>query len=456
MKKRCADLESELTNLRSASTASSLSIGIQTIDVPTDDEAKTRKRGSVETKSTSHMSCDDEDYDIDDVIEELNNIVNSAESDMNASCSSRSSPEQHLVPRYLPRPPPRPDSKPPTLQLDADLNGETSDFPNPTDEKREEQNAAVSDSDAEGPTEISRKKIARTFFGQDEEKRCESEVESVWTIQDRRRASSVDEEIQPDILRAIPTRLFHKSWDVLEARSPMYKEDAVQREAPRRRRHASVDNLCALPRESPVFVHPTVQHPLYDVPPVYRHPERFMEAPGPDLQIGDVFAFNGHFPHPPVRPASAMRKSKRSSGSDSPTNKANSRNSFAFSNLIPGFLKSSFAKEQTSKGGRDEWEPFHTDKALVRDYRPQYHPAVGVVRQSSDPIPKYDMAPEFWPASFQALPYRNIPAAHYNAEPNRNERGRSVPLPSPTQLARDIHLHINRISKLMDHPSGLY
>ena len=99
--------------------------------------------------------------------------------------------------------------------------------------------------------------------------------------------------IQPDILRTIPTRLFHKSWDVLEARSPMYVADdmgplnhrhpplrepsggsqhSIEREemivaamtaagTTGRRRHLSVDNLSTIQRDGPIFVHPTVHHP---------------------------------------------------------------------------------------------------------------------------------------------------------------------------------------------------
>ena len=553
MKKRCADLETELTTLRiTPPTTSSSSVGIQATDIRMEEKFENdRPLHDWYNTTGSHMSYDDEDYDIDDVIEELNNIVNSAESDMNteknSNCGSTtkdsgSFTEEHLVPKYLPRPPPRPESKkslatsPNAVHLD-DLTGETSDFPMATIISITPERIS-SDSDMEpGPTEISRKKITQSFFRQsklDKEKDCEDEkafnssvCESDWdktqilrrnirksfgSVEGNNRGISVEEmteeKIKPDILRAIPTRLFHKSWDVLEARSPMYTDDMIipssgnVQDGPilptTRRRHASVDNLNALQRESPIFIHPMVHHPnlrdrtteemllfehhqqqrfLMGHSPlsqhIYRHPEHFRDSPmSPvdpaahlgDLQVGEIFSFpgqySGHSGRGSSRTDHSSRKSKRTHEVDSSSNsKPGSRNSFAFASLIPGFIKSSFgsSRDSSSKSSREEWENFHAEKVLVKDYRQHFQPLQSILPSVLRHSTELEMNPaEFWPPSFQAMPFRNIPQQLSDTDPRRSQRNRSIRLSSPTQMGRSIHTNANRIAKLMDHPSGMY
>lgn len=563
MKKRCADLETELTTLRTSTlNSSSLSVGVQATDCGMDEEIFCSWQKAAET--TSQMSCDEEEYDIDDVIEELNNIVNSAESDMNtekdtsSSCNtsknSGSFIEEHVViPKYIPRPPPRPESKrsvvrdpetPTGVHLDADLTGETSDFPM-TGVNTPESNPISSDSEMErGPTEISRKKITQNFFRQsdddeegggddDDDKDFDRSVcESDWgktqilrrnirksfrSTGDESRGRSTEElsedKIKPDILRAIPNRLFHKSWDVLEARSPMYSDDMVlassghdEHVMSNRRRHASVDNLSSIQRDSPIFVHPMVHHPnvrdpsaeemmMFEqhhqqrflmghhspLPYVYRHPEHFHDptlspidpaAHLGDLQVGDVFSFPGQYSGVRSGPSrnENRKHSKRQELDSSGNSKSGSRNSFGFSNLIPGFFKSSFgssSRDSSSKSSREEWDTFQSEKALTKDYRQNFYPhqpiPPAVLRHPNDQ--HFDMNPaEFWPPSFQAMPFRNIPQQFNTVDPSRIHRPsdqmrvRSNPLSSPTiQKNRDMHHNnINRIAKLLDHPSGMY
>ena len=131
-----------------------------------------------------------------------------------------------------------------------------------------------------------------------------------------------------------------------------------------------------------------------------------------------------------------------------------SRGAFTFSNLIPAFLKSSFGNSAGAGGGsgrdsaglktRDEWDPFQTEKALMKDYRQHFqaHPAQ----------PGSGHHPEFWPASFQALPFRNIPQWNVPFNGRAPERATPILLPSPAEL----HMQINRMTKLMDHPAGMY
>ena len=560
MKKRCADLETELTTLRTATPmTSSSSVGIQATDFRTDENKEEDNRPPwYHTPGGSHMSYDDEDYDIDDVIEELNNIVNSAESDMNSTEKNSSSgtpkdsgsfTEEHLVvAKYLPRPPPRPESKrslaaspPAGVHLDADLTGETSDFPMATIiSVTPDRASSSSDSEMErGPTEISRKKITQNFYREsddddDDDKAFESSVcESDWgktqilrrnirksfrSVEGSTRGMSIEEadedKIQPDILRAIPTRLFHKSWDVLEARSPMYADDMVisnTQDGPvllsNRRRHASVDNLNAIQRESPIFIHPMVHHPnlrdrateemlmyehhqqqqqqrylmgspLLSHHHIYRHPEQMFHDPSAvspgldpaallgDLQVGDVFSFPGQYSRSRTE-LHGSRKSKRSQPDMDGSNgsKPGSRNSFAFANLIPGFIKSSFgsSRDSSSKSSREEWETFHTDKALMKDYRQHFHPhqpiPAAVLRhpppaEQQQHFEMSNTAAEFWPPSFQAMPFRNIPQQfNNNVDPSRSQRARSARLSSPTPMSRGVH---NKQAKLLDHPSGMY
>lgn len=315
------------------------------------------------------------------IFRELNNIVNSAESDMNTENSTKSSPsslsaassdthskrsnggsytEEFVVSSFLPRPSTRSEMSNKTrssnknhgnkVQLDSDLCGETSDFSiiipvnnngsNQADDDLGSITSSLSaggSSDA-GPTEISRKKITRTFFGggasdmeddddmedrgrsypDEDEENCRTTPEKKRNKVTRksvrsagasttgggglrlRKADSTEHKIQPDILRTIPTRLFHhKSWDVLEARSPMYASDDMEFSGPGRRqtlhlrdqreemmrmmssgagpaggrrRHASVDNLTSIQQQrtssstgrdemGPIFLHPTVHHP---------------------------------------------------------------------------------------------------------------------------------------------------------------------------------------------------
>jgi len=129
-----------------------------------------------------------------------------------------------------------------------------------------------------------------------------------------------------------------------------------------------------------------------------------------------------------------------------------SRSAFTFSNLIPAFLKSSFGNSGAGSGGRDsagmknrdEWDPFLTEKALMKDYRQHFQPHPAQTGGGHHA--------EFWPASFQALPFRNIPQWNVPFNGRAPERATPILLPSPAEL----HMQINRMNKLMDHPAGMY
>lgn len=206
---------------------------------------------------------------------------------------------------------------------------------------------------------------------------------------------------------------------------------------------------------------------------MFRHPDHFRDStmspvdPAAhlgDLQVGDVFSFpgqySGHSGRGSSRTEHGSRKSKRNQDIDGcNTSKPGSRNSFAFASLIPGFIKSSFgsSRDSSSKSSREEWENFHTDKVLMKDYRQHFQPhqsiLPSVLRHSSE----LDMSPaEFWPPSFQAMPFRNIPQPLSEADPRRSQRNRSIRVSSPAQIGRGIHSNASRIAKLMDHPSGMY
>lgn len=226
-------------------------------------------------------------------------------------------------------------------------------------------------------------------------------------------------------------------------------------------------------------------------------PEQLASRLG-DLQVGDVFTFpSGHqqlqYGNKTMGERPSSRKSKRdssessSNGSQHNNKPTNTKQPFALSNLLPAWLKSGGSKgESSSKIPRDEWESFHTpDKSLMKDYRQhfQHPPALSVappppIRHPNDLMMEMMSGgpppAEFWPPSFQAMPFRNIPPMYHHHHGNGGEipfnlnagrpdamqqqqqHGRPVPLPSPTQLARGMQMHLNRMSKLMDHPSGLY
>ena len=169
MKQRCKELETELATLRSSSAAtspstSSMSVGTDTRPSDTEDPATPRKDSRQATLKRSSALYDDEDYTIDDVIEELNNIVNSAESDMNTENSSNdtASLRDHLVTSgRIPHPPRRAESVPASaaVRLGEDLEGETSDYPAVQSDARTGDQDGVLSPDG-------RKKLSRTYFGQ--------------------------------------------------------------------------------------------------------------------------------------------------------------------------------------------------------------------------------------------------------------------------------------------------
>ena len=132
------------------------------------------------------------------------------------------------------------------------------------------------------------------------------------------------------------------------------------------------------------------------------------------------------------------------------------RNTFTFSNLIPAFLKSSFGGNSGNSGNsgksRDDWDAFQAEKALMKDYRQHFQAQPSVAGGSQSP----HLHPEFWPPSFQAMPFRNIPQwnSPFNGRALERDRGRVTPvlLPSPA----DVQMQISRMTKLMDHPAGMY
>ena len=506
MKQRCKELETELATLRSSSAAtspstSSMSVGTDTRPSDTEDPATPRKDSRQATLKRSSALYDDEDYTIDDVIEELNNIVNSAESDMNTENSSNdtASLRDHLVTSgRIPHPPRRAESVPASaaVRLGEDLEGETSDYPAVQSDARTGDQDGVLSPDG-------RKKLSRTYFGQnsvderlfqsqegnglDNDRRntqklhetmeraetsscCASPEDAVDVSDETDRSSDVvEEKIQPDILRTIPSRLFQKSWNVVEACSPLFMENATNAttrcqaaedlQMLTRTRPVSLDDLARLAADNPLLIDnmSSLEHqddyPTYDNPPLmYGEPEDMSEggmstspidrtASLGDLQIGDVFSFQYSNPG---SEAGSRTKKKRTAHDKA------SRYGFNLANLIPGFLKSS------PKPSRQEWEAFQTERALMKDYRQNFRASAGRLppHMATPMVPYNDL--QFWPATFQALPYRNIPSHPINVMTNvRRERNRPAPLPSPTQVTRGKH-KVNRGTKLMDHPSGLY
>ena len=113
------------------------------------------------------------------------------------------------------------------MRLDSDLNGETSDFVTP---------GAFIDSDAEQtPTKrISRKKISRILdvdsekasddndVGMEDVDQTDTTAQSIDCSEESGSDQVVEDVIQPDILRTIPARLYRSSWNVVEARSPVF------------------------------------------------------------------------------------------------------------------------------------------------------------------------------------------------------------------------------------------
>ena len=249
------------------------------------------------------------------------------------------------------------------------------------------------------------------------------------------------------------------------------------------RRHQSMDNISSMdsiPQSNAVYIHPTVQHSsmedcrsgeiIYDnsFAGIDHSGGQFAMTLGADdvmdstlvdpaladLQIGDVFSFqNSNHVHPQqhqhIRNA---KKAKQMASESESAREDKSRSAFTFSNLIPAFLKSSFGNSSGGGSGRDsagmrhrdEWDPFHTEKALMKDYRQHFQ---------AHPVPTASgHHPEFWPASFQALPFRNIPQWNVPFNGRAPERATPILLPSPAEL----HMQINRMTKLMDHPAGMY
>ena len=128
------------------------------------------------------------------------------------------------------------------------------------------------------------------------------------------------------------------------------------------------------------------------------------------------------------------------------------------------------------KDYRQHFQHAHLSVAPMRPYHSGDDLLEMMAAAGSPPGPH--PASEFWPPSFQAMPFRNIPNQAYHSgdfngvthhrtsssssslEQTQQQAGngnnRPVPLPSPNQLARGMQMHVNRMTKLMDHPSGLY
>jgi len=550
MKKRCEDLQEELTTLRSTcsstsmtSTSSTSSVAIQTTQLQS-----TSSGHNCSTRSRTRSSSDSDgetDYDIDDVLRELNDIVDDAECDLrmessstgsntsiSTSVSSCSTSEEELIAiPTLPRLPidrktnrPRAES-PHLVRLDCDLNGETSDFP--THSLR-----ANDDSDVEQTTtRISRKQMSRIFFGgnvdhqdvdllNDDDEDDDVGMEEVDPVTEEPEHSSssvrcssestsgseeqvIEDDIEPDMVRTIPSRHYRSSWNMVEARSPTLRHvtdmDADDQSPAtgaggaggRRRRHQSMDNVSDTApaahqsgNVNAVYIHPTVHHSsmedcrsgeiIYDNSyavdaDVSSHfvalhaadviDSAMVDPALADLHIGDVFSFHNsnHGSHqlPHIRNSKKVKQltteldGVRVEDKDAKT----VRNTFTFSNLIPAFLKSSFGGNSGNSGkSHDDWDAFQAEKALMKDYRQHFQAQPSVAGGSQSP----HLHPEFWPPSFQAMPFRNIPQwnSPFNGRALERDRGRVTPvlLPSPA----DVQMQISRMTKLMDHPAGMY
>ena len=507
MKKRCKDLESELATLRS-STFTSISnpmIATDKIFKYLDLEEPTQIN-QIESQPTTLKRIpgiyEDEDYNIDDILEELKNIVNSAESDMNTEINSVNEKASILElsvgsqttalrsENYLTTTASQTGITP-AVELGEDLRGETSDFPTIF--------LVEDDQKMECPIEPSfnnRNQMTRTYFGQSVpdnenplrnkdimEKSFSSEQDNNMFTKKHFGTSSdeAEEKIQPDILRTIPSMLFQKTWNFVEACSPLYIQESLRSKVAThdislsRTRPLSMDNLAHVSANnspmltaSPICGLEMVYNDRYLVDdsssPLYREPDEMSLALNErtsmspidraaslgDLNVGDLFSFQYSNRGSETKTCKGSKRSQPSEYSVH-TNQIKGRQAFNFSNFIPEFLK------PNSKPSRQEWQSFQMEKALMKDYRQNFHRHSGQAPSRSSTTSTYGSGSEvqFWPKSFKALPHRNIPQPT-NISIRTEQKNCSAPLPSPNQLARGIQMHVNQITKLMDHPSGLY
>ena len=396
------------------------------------------------------------------------------------------------------------------LHLGLDLCGETSDFNTHTN------NSLLSDSEMYFPSEISRKKITALHAincqidepdsadATDNEVDWESSCSKTDVKKKNNAKKSVmesikpsnanhfdtmsinEEKIQPDILDAIPSKLFHKSF--VEAHSSVYDDAEYSGERVssirNRRRHASEDNLTSISKDIPIFVHPTLHHPnlkgnllgnrhpfSLDWSASHRYAIDQNETSIEDstqldaLQIGDVFSFPGQLSQ--VRDVGQLGKTTRKNKQDQLNNLK------SISKLIPGFLKSfnnsnaSSSKDSTFKSRNSEYDT-SANYMLMEDYRQHFHaqqqPLHSTYSRSSERIETMTSSSELWPINYPAFPFRNI-RLQYNVD-TKNSRGCDNsrksdsnilrdPLPSPIQLSRK--RHSKKFTKLIGQDSsGLY
>ena len=399
------------------------------------------------------------------------------------------------------------------LHLGLDLCGETSDF-----NTLRNSNPVSSDSEMFcGPSEISRKKItalnALTFNGV-----CDAETEwddvsitksdckrenrtkkllskSNKSLNDKQsdRLRVKKENIQPDLLHAVPGQFFNKSWDFLEVCSPVYannsKTDLINREK-NRRRHASEDNLTSISKDVPIFIHPTVHHPSlqddlikiqnqnpfsldWNKSSIFRsfdQSEASIEVSAhlDALQIGDVFSFPSQLSQ--VRDVGHIGRDGRKTKQDQLNSWKSNKQAFVFSSLIPGFLKSfhgnsnsrDLAAAPVSKN-TSEYDHSQANYHVMDDYRQHFHSqAMNSFHSRSNERIENVASSEFWPASFQALPFRSIPPQYTVDVKRGSDLSRTSdashnrdPLTSPPQITRKTQM--KKFTKLIDQdPSGLY
>lgn len=517
MKQRCDELEKQLQELRSLEGSQNAPVEATKLIINVGAPEQQYQETSSESVSNDD---DDEEIDIDDVIEELNNIVSSAESDLNYQSKMNSMADggggvyfANQSDRYDDDWRPDGRSSAPSSVGDrrskpsADKKAMSKTFfgqPSPVQDtvsmsydEYDENNSMVVSSISRQPSSVSLYKNIALSSGSSRPTDDERSIDE--DVNDAVESEVEEDTIQPDILRTIPSRLFYKSWNVVEARSPLYIHDYIAGDDSddvvlvSRTRFNSMEHLRRTENNEigEKVIAPTIQSSAYDVnylaegyeSPVYLQPqsreEHMMDVPlsaiNPpdidrvvslgDLQVGDVFSFEYANTNKKDSAASKAR-SKSSKYFHLDLDAKSPRHTFAFSDLLPGFLKSSFhnrgstsssskvnrseASVGVSRGETDEaWLALSTEKALMKDYRQHFQ---------RSPIPANRSGQneaQFWPSSFQALPFRSIP--QLNKPTTSADPTRLAPSQSPTVIAHSVHTQVShRTNKLMDHPSGLY
>lgn len=349
-----------------------------------------RSRSATMKRSSSTPFVEDEDYTIDDVLEELNNIVNSAESDLTSTDADRDATLVDEAPLEADR---RPQPPQPVAPLDRsgrskstasrafrlgdkDFGGETSDFH--STQAGPAAAASVHGDSLIEPMEHRRCQMPRTYFGQFRNVQSDAVVPTVAPPPPPPPSSSDDEvaegkddlsndvvenKIQPDILRTIPSRLFQKSWNVVEACSPLFLQhegggvdggiDSILQN--QQAKSASIEDLPRLDQrptsgDEPVMLStsrslmrgatPTDQ--LSDSDSMSMSPVDRAASLG-DLHIGDVFSFQYSDAGRIISGSSTGAGSGRfgaSSSSGGYAKKSKRDKSFQLTNFIPAFFKS--------------------------------------------------------------------------------------------------------------------